>query len=433
MSVKSTINAFFTAFFRSALDEGKFLITHRWDFSVMFWLPLFTIFIVWWIFARSIIVDLPIGVIDYNHSPLSNTLIRYLDASPELAVKQLYPSADSAEQAILSRDIYAVVTIPSDFDKRIYQGVSSPISLRVNAQYGTHSGIIQKGVQTVVGTMSAGAEIKRLVKTGTNVNQAPVLYSPIQVQRISLFNTAANYQQFLGSTVIPAFLHILAMVIGATTVGRELRDKRLGDWYEYISGQKPKRLSVTPDMKVPCIHSSVDENINLKPTESNLLFLIAGLNGKFIWSMLSYTLWGAFILLLAVDIHGASNYEWWMTYLVFLLLMMLSFWMGAIFTLNTYSLRMGLSTTGFISAPSYAFAGVTFPYIAITDSAKYWADALPLTYYLKLQIAQLQMNAPPTEFLSIFYGFIIAVFCCLILSAWLTKRDLRHPERWGAR
>ncbi|MFP3681801.1 hypothetical protein SB725_32455, partial [Pseudomonas sp. SIMBA_041] len=64
-------------------------------------------------------------------------------------------------------------------------------------------------------------------------------YAPISVQRISLFNAATNYQQFLASTVIPALLHILAMVIGATTIGRELRDKNIGRWYRFIDTGKP--------------------------------------------------------------------------------------------------------------------------------------------------------------------------------------------------
>ena len=113
--------------------------------------------------------------------------------------------------------------------------------------------------------------------------------------------------------------------------------------------------------------------------------------------------------------------------------MKLSFWIGAIFTLATFSLRTGLSATGFISAPSYAFAGVTFPYIAINDSAKHWADALPLTHYLKLHIAQLQMQAPVAISLPIIYGLTLATGIAMMLTALLTKRALAHPERWGAR
>jgi ABC-2 type transport system permease protein len=122
-----------------------------------------------------------------------------------------------------------------------------------------------------------------------------------------------------------------------------------------------------------------------------------------------------------------------LTYLAFITLMFLSFWLGAFFTLTSFSLRMGLSATGFISVPSYAFAGVTYPYIAITDSAKHWADALPLTHYLQLQIAQIQMHAPVAISEPIIYGLLLAVLISMLLSVLCAKRALAHPERWGAR
>ena len=121
------------------------------------------------------------------------------------------------------------------------------------------------------------------------------------------------------------------------------------------------------------------------------------------------------------------------TYAGLILLIMLSFWLGAIFTLGSFSLRMGLSATGFISAPSYAFAGVTFPYIAISDSARHWSDALPLTHYLNLHIAQFQLQAPVAVSLPIVYGLAIATTIAMSLTTLLTKRALAHPERWGAR
>src|SRR5699024_9023510 len=120
----------------------------------------------------------------------------------------------------------------------------APIVLQVNAQYGTHSGIIQTSVQSVIGTLSAGIEIQRLVKKGMAPSQAAIAYSPIGIQRISLFNAATDYQQFLASTVIPALLHILAMVIGATTIGRELRDKKIGIWYDFINSGQPDLTTI---------------------------------------------------------------------------------------------------------------------------------------------------------------------------------------------
>ncbi|MEG3002946.1 MAG: ABC transporter permease, partial [Comamonas sp.] len=60
----------------------------------------------------------------------------------------------------------------------------------------------------------------------------------------------------------------------------------------------------------------------------------------------------------------------------------------------TLSLRMALSGTGLLSAPAFAFSGVGFPLLAMTDSARGWALAMPYTHYARLQIEQWQMGAP---------------------------------------
>ena len=432
------------AFVRSAGYERRFLAKNPWDLSMVLWIPLATVLLIWWIFSQIQITDLPIGVMDKDRGPIANTAVRYLEANPNLTVRQLYHSPAAVEAALLQRDIYAVVIIPEDFSRNISSSKPAPIVLQVNAQYGTHSGIIQTSVQSVIGTLSAGVEIQRLVKQGMAPSQAAIAYSPIGIQRISLFNAATDYQQFLASTVIPALLHILAMVIGATTIGRELRDKQIGRWYDFIESGHPDLTNIEANIKndikndktIAASTSAADNKTFItdnKPIKASISVLLSGLLGKYFWPTLAYSLWSILALWLATPQQAVAISSIMATYVGLVLLMMLSFWLGAIFTLTSFSLRMGLSSTGFISAPSYAFAGVTFPYIAISDSAKHWSDALPLTHYLKLHIAQLQMQAPVAISLPIVYGLTLATVIAMFLAALLSKRALAHPERWGAR
>ena len=421
------------AFLRSAAYERRFLAKNPWDLAMVVWIPLTTVLLIWWIFSQIQITDLPIGVIDNDRGPIANTAVRYLEANPNLTVRQIYHSPAAAKAAILQRDIYGVVIIPEGFSRNISSSKPAPIILQVNAQYGTHSGIIQTSVQSVIGTLSAGVEMKRLVKQGMAPSQAAIAYSPIKIQRISLFNAATDYQQFLASTVIPALLHILAMVIGATTIGRELRDKRIGRWYRFIDGSRPNLTLPSNNEFQYNVADKVSNRPLSTPTNVSVLVLIFGLLGKYFWPLLAYSIWSILALWLAAPQQSIAISALMVTYVSLVLLMMLSFWLGAIFTLSSFSLRMGLSATGFISAPSYAFAGVTFPYVAISKNAQHWSDVLPLTHYLKLHIAQLQMQAPVFISLPIVYGLTLATLITMYLTALLSKRALAHPERWGAR
>ena len=422
---------FFAAFWHSARREWDFLVQNRWDFSLMFWMPIVLIFLVWWIFSKGMAVGIPIAVIDNDHSAQSATIIRYIDATPEVAVVKSLHSAAAAQQAIETTDVMAVVEIPENFSANLLAGKTSRLLLNVNAQYGTHSGMIQKAVQTAVSTFSAGAEMQRRVAIGEDVTLTKTSYAPIQSQSVALFNTANNYQQFLAVTVVPALLHILSMVIGASTVGRELVDKTLGEWYQSLTS--PKFASDHASNHAFIRPSNHSHPVTLGHEKPKLSLIIAGLNGKLIWAMFAYTLWAAVALTLVMQIFPIRLASVAITYLIFLMFMMVSFWLGVIVTVGTFSYREGLSFTGFISAPSFAFSGVTFPFLAMSPAAQRWANALPLTHYLNLQTTQLQMGAPPSFAYSSFIGFFIAVMITLLLAALLTKKALLKPEKWGQR
>ena len=422
---------FFAAFWYSARREWDFLVQNRWDFSLMFWMPIVLIFLVWWIFSKGMAVGIPIAVIDNDHSAQSATIIRYIDATPEVAVVKSLHSAAAAQQAIETTDVMAVVEIPENFSTNLLAGKTSRLLLNVNAQYGTHSGMIQKAVQTAVTTFSAGAEMQRRVAIGEDVTLTKTSYAPIQSQSVALFNTANNYQQFLAVTVVPALLHILSMVIGASTVGRELVDKTLGEWYQSLTS--PKFASDHASNHAFIRPSNHSHPVTLGHEKPKLSLIIAGLNGKLIWAMFAYTLWAAVALTLVMQIFPIRLASVAITYLIFLMFMMVSFWLGVIVTVGTFSYRQGLSFTGFISAPSFAFSGVTFPFLAMSPAAQRWANALPLTHYLNLQTTQLQMGAPPSFAYSSFMGFFIAVMITLLLAALLTKKALLKPEKWGQR
>ena len=424
---RSCFVQFFAAFWYSARREWDFLVQNRWDFSLMFWMPIVLIFLVWWIFSKGMAVGIPIAVIDNDHSAQSATIIRYIDATPEVAVVKSLHSAAAAQQAIETTDVMAVVEIPENFSTNLLAGETSRLLLNVNAQYGTHSGMIQKAVQTAVSTFSAGAEMQRRAAIGEDVTLTKTSYAPIQSQSVALFNTANNYQQFLAVTVVPALLHILSMVIGASTVGRELVDKTLGEWYQSLTSPK---FASNHAFNRPFNHS---HPVTLGHEKPKLWLIIAGLNGKLIWAMFAYTLWAAVALTLVMQIFPIRLASVAITYLIFLMFMMVSFWLGVIVTVGTFSYRQGLSFTGFISAPSFAFSGVTFPFLAMSPAAQRWANALPLTHYLNLQTTQLQMGAPPSFAYSSFIGFFIAVMITLLLAALLTKKALLKPEKWGQR
>ena len=385
----------------SARREVALLRSRPWDLAMITWVPALACLLLWWIFSAGLPTRLPIGLVDDDHSALSRQLTRFLDATPGLAVAVRYANAAEAERGLRSAEVYAVVRIPGDFTRTVKQGRAAQVTLLHNAQLGTHSGLIQRDVRTVVGTLSAGIEMAARNKRGEPAQTVRVSMEPVRTGMGTLFNASLDYEQFLAAALLPALLHILAMTAGAWSVGRELRDRTVAQW------------------------------LGAHPTFRQVLGAVAG---KLWWSWLGLGLVGTAAL---VGItwgrgwHPAGSVAW--TCLALWVFLALSIAMGALAASATRSLRTALSATGFITAPAFAFGGVGFPILAMPWGAQLWARALPFTHYIRVQMEQLQMGAPLAVSLATPLWMLLASALLLLASTLGLRAAADRPATWGKR
>lgn len=384
----------------SLAREARRLRASPWDLAMVTWVPLLAVALMWWVFSAGLPRHLPVGVVDADSSALSRQLVRMLDATPGLQVTQHYANHAEAERALRSVQVYAVITVPRDFARTVKEGRAAQVTLLHNAQLGTHSGVLQRDVRAVVATLSAGIEMTARNKRGESAQAVHVSMEPIHTQMVALFNVSSNYEQFLGAALIPALLHILAMTAGAWAVGRELRDRTMGEWLG--SGGLPN--------------------------------IAAALIGKLALPWASLTLVG---LLALVGITWGRGWHppgnlWWVA-AALALLMAVSITAGAALAGITRSLRTALSGAGFFAAPAFAFSGVAFPLAGMPGSARAWAEAMPFTHYIRLQIEQLQMGAPLATSVSTMVALLLATAVLWLVGATALGVAYRRPHTWGKR
>lgn len=388
-------------FIPSLRRELARLAARPWDLAFITWLPLLGCALLWWIFSAGLPERLAIGVLDQDQSAISRQIARWLDATPGLRVIERYADEGQMDRALRNGRVHAAVQLPRGLAERVKRGRAATVVLLHNAQLGTHSGLIQRDVRTVVGTVSAGIELTARNKRGEPMAFARTSMEPVRTTLVSLFNTAGNYEQFLTVALIPALLHIMAMAAGAWAVGCELRDRSLGGWLG--PAPSPRRT-------------------------------LAALLGKLLPAWLGLSgVGGAGLAWLALG-RGwspAGSLGWTLAALA--VFIALSIALGAFFAALTRSLRMALSATGFISAPAFAFGGMGFPLAAMPAPARAWALALPYTHYARVQAAQLQIGAPLADSLAAPLAMALAGALLLGASAALLARTTRQPKRWGAR
>ncbi len=393
--------AFVSALKASLRREAVWLRSKPWDLAMITWVPLLAVAMLWWTFSAGLPTRLPIGVMDQDHSAMSRQLVRFLDATPGLQLVQSYASTVQATQALRRGEVYGVVSIAPDFAQLLKQGRAAQVSLLHNAQFGLHSSLIQRDVRTAVATLSAAVELTARHKRGESALGAHVAMEPIKTSLVTLFNAAMNYEQYLASALIPAVLHILAMTAGAWAVGRELRDFSVGDWLGSQPGWAGTAGAVLGKLFWPLLALGM---------VATLAFL--GLTWGRGWRPSGSMAW----VLLALWVFLA-----------------LSLAMGAFAASVSRSLRTALSVTGFITAPAFAFGGVGFPLQSMPVLARLWAQLLPYTHYVRLQMEQLQMAAPWQNSALALVVLMLVAIMLLILCVPLLMRVAAQPTSWGGR
>ena len=99
--------------------EWRTLWQDKWLRALVIWLPALLFLTMWAIFATGIARNLPVGVVDLDHSQMSRQLTRYIDASPSMAVTRQFTDDHTASAAMRANDIYAMVVIPDNYDKDV--------------------------------------------------------------------------------------------------------------------------------------------------------------------------------------------------------------------------------------------------------------------------------------------------------------------------
>ena len=371
------------------------------DWAMVSWVPLLTMALMCWIFAAGQPYRLPIAVWNQDPSSLSRQLVRMLQATPGLQVVQTANNALQAEDALQRMQVYGVVHIPPDFARTVQRGGAGTITLLHNAQLATASSLLQRDLQQVVGTLSAGVEMQAMAQRGTPQQALQVRMEPITTKLVALFNVSTNYEQFLAATLIPALVHIFGMTAGAWGVGRELRDRTLGAWLQGACSAAQVASALLGKLLIAAV---------LLWSSGVLCLLYLSVQRG--WQVAGSMVWIGVGLMALVAVSLAA---------------------GATLAALTMSLRTALSGAGLLSAPAFAFSGVGFPLLAMGASARTWALAMPYTHYARLQMEQWQMGAPVAQSAGVVSGLLLATLVLLATATWGLQRALAAPQRWGGR
>ena len=311
------------------------------------------------IFYKGLPTSLPVAIVDQDNSNISRQISRMVDETPELEIIARLPNLTEAKRAISAGQVYGAVLISEHTERDLLSGQQPEIITFYNNQMLTTGGIVSRAANAAVGTFSVGISIQVRESHGQVAYEAIASKNPIPLQRSPLFNPALDYTQFLLSAVMPAVLQIFICASAVMAFARDRHSKG--------SMSRLVRLGQTP------IKSMLGK---LAP------YALAYLTTLFLADS---------ILFIFFEIPFRGSLLLHMAYTVLFVFSCLS--LGSFLALLAKDTLGSLGLVGILTAPAFAFAGISFPRMMMNNFSFIWGGAIPLTPYLQLRTDQVVRGA----------------------------------------
>jgi len=156
------------------------------------------------VYANRTVWDLPVAVIDQDHSTASRMLARQLDAGSKIATVA-YDNLAEAEHDLALRKLFAVIIMPVDLEKKILAGQNIVIPVYGDATNRLANGQIQQDVLAAYQSILTQYNTDLLLSNGFSERQASVVLSPILGQSLDVFNPGISF----AAIIFPGLLVML--------------------------------------------------------------------------------------------------------------------------------------------------------------------------------------------------------------------------------
>jgi ABC-2 type transport system permease protein len=360
-------------------------------------LPALALAFTWAIFSAGLPRELPVAVVDQDHSRLSRQLTRMIDTTPTIRVSERPADPKAAEELILSGRVYAYVLLPQGLERGVKRGQAEPVVAYTNAQLLVPASLVRRDLQAATSTLSAGIKLRRLRAAGATGASAAVRVEPVRADIHALFNPQLNYVSYLFVALFPTLLHVFVLLAAVNSVGSELREGTAGEWLATAGGSVPRAIA----------GKLLPSTLAFLALASAAMIALFGVIAVPMRGSLGLLLLGTVLFVLAYQAVGVS-----------------------IVALSA-NLRLATSVAAFLASPAFAYAGITFPTMGMLAFARVWGALLPLTHYLKLLVDQSMKGAPP----SVSAPPLIALLAFVVVAPALTwarlRRVLGDPRFWG--
>jgi ABC-2 type transport system permease protein len=371
----------FTAAFRR---ECTHLARNRWDLAMVTLFPALAILIVAAMLIQGVPRELPVAIVDQDHSAFSRAVVRAAAAAPSVTIAERPADMAAAEALTRSGTVWAVLHIPKGASDGLARNTTPAIHIFYNASFLTIGASAASGLSGAVKDVIAERGLDALHARG--LPAARIHPPPVQVT--ILFNPQTSFEWYLQALVHPAVLHLLTACVAVMALGRELEGRSLARWKRETGGG------------------------------------LAALLGKFAPYLLLLGIWAAVWMIWLLGVRGwTMGGSLMLTLAAQILLFAGTMAISVLLVTGVRKPSFAFSASALYAGSALAYSGGTLPLEGGSLFARGWSQALPFTHYLRLQMDQFlgtPIAAAVPELLALGLYLVVPLALALLL--------LRRPE-----
>ena len=290
--------------------------------------------------------DLPIGVVDEDHSSTSRSFAQQLDAT-QLGEVIYYDDLHLARRDMETGKITSFLVVPEGFNADIQASRQPHIGYYINSLYFVGGALAYKDILTMVNLTNGAVQRQVLRAKGMNERAIRGQIQPIVLDQHQIGNVTTNYGVYLNSILLVGVLEMIVILITIYTVGAELK---------YGTSRHLLRTA----------GGSIGKALTGKLAPYTLLITLLGIVLEVcLFHWMHYPIKGSL---------------WWM-FVDVLLLVMASEALG-LFIIELFPvLRLAVSVGAIISVLGFSLSGFTLPIEAMPPYVQGFAAIFPLRHY----------------------------------------------------
>lgn len=215
---------FLTAIKQLFVRELKIIFNDHSILLTILGAPILYFFFLGTIYLNKDANQIPVAIVDLDHSELSRTMIRFIESEQKVVIVDMPADYQGGVESLYKMNCAGFLFIPKGTEKAVRKGEQATMKLFLNNTRFLPSNGLNAAIQGVALTIDAGIRIKYFMVEGNHPEHAMELALPLKVDLRPIYNPTNNYGDFL----LPGLFLLIIQQTLLIGLGESMAEEKLG-------------------------------------------------------------------------------------------------------------------------------------------------------------------------------------------------------------